>query len=275
MAATETALCQKALSNIGITSPTLVNYLTDTSKEAVQCAIFYADERDSLLRRANWPFARRRATLAALPTVPVVWSAGAFPKNTLVTYSDGNTYLAITAAVAGNVPGAAPTVWQLVPTGWTPARSGWAYAFAVPSDMLLPRYISPAGLSQVLYTPVQPSQLSGVWPQPRTPRPDQRVPFGTEAATYTDDQILLCDYQTPELVYTAKLVDVTKFSAAFTDALAWALASSLAMPLTVDEKRAARAAAEAKASFLEALSEDFTGEQQDVPPDSDMIAARF
>lgn len=155
------------------------------------------------------------------------------------------------------------------------SRGGWAYCFALPADCLKARYIWPDGLSQVLYTPVQPSQLMGIWTNPRTPRVDQRVPFAIEKRANSESMMLLCDYATPTLVYTSKTTDPTQFSALFTDALSWLLATDLAMALTLEPRRYELAKKEADAALKLCEAEALNEAQEDVPPDSEIIAARL
>lgn len=62
MATAEANICNKALARLGIKE--FINDLSDDSNEAKVAALFYADERDSLLMQAAWPFATRRALLA-------------------------------------------------------------------------------------------------------------------------------------------------------------------------------------------------------------------
>jgi hypothetical protein len=154
-------------------------------------------------------------------------------------------------------------------------RGGWAYCFQFPADCLKARYIWPDGLSQVLYTPVQPSALLGIWTNPRTPRVDQRVPFAVEKQTYSEAMMILCDYSTPTLVYTSKTSDVAQFSALFTDALSWMLATDLAMALTLQPDRYKLAKEEATAALKLCQAESLNEAQEDVPPDSEIISARL
>lgn len=160
------------------------------------------------------------------------------------------------------------------------SRSGWAYCYALPSDCLQARYIWPNGLNQILYTPVQPSNLSGVWTNPRTPRYDQRVPYAIEKQTNSDDMMICCDFGSsvngqPELVYTARITDVSKFSPLFTDALAWLLAQDIAMPLTMNVERYKLAKEEAHEALTLCEAEALKEQQEDVPPDSESIAVRL
>src|SRR5574340_878564 len=98
-----------------------------------------------------------------------------------------------------------------------PLRDGWGHIYYAPADLLEPLYIWPGGLT-VPSVQTGPSSLTvalalqTVWQNPRTPRADQRVPFSIEAASAGDGKIILCDYATAKLVYTARLTDVAQFS---------------------------------------------------------------
>lgn len=67
MATSEVHICRLALLKIGITQ--LPTSLTETSKAAIACNELYAQTRDALLADFPWPFATRRAVLAALTGV--------------------------------------------------------------------------------------------------------------------------------------------------------------------------------------------------------------
>lgn len=58
MAADEVSICNLAISNCE--SDKFIESLDETSTEAMNCKVWYADTRDLVLRRADWPFARKR-----------------------------------------------------------------------------------------------------------------------------------------------------------------------------------------------------------------------
>lgn len=72
MAASEVAICNLALSNIR--SSKFIESLTEGSVESEICNLHYADTRDYVLRRANWPFARKRLALVLSGTPPPNWA---------------------------------------------------------------------------------------------------------------------------------------------------------------------------------------------------------
>lgn len=66
----ETRICNMALGRIGATR---INDYTDTSEsstEAIQCRLHYAQTRNALLRSHSWRFARARAELSEDSTAP-------------------------------------------------------------------------------------------------------------------------------------------------------------------------------------------------------------
>jgi len=65
--ASEVDICNFALTKIG--EDTIIS-LTEASKAARLCNLFYADTRDSLLRSHPWNFAIKRVELAKLTTTP-------------------------------------------------------------------------------------------------------------------------------------------------------------------------------------------------------------
>jgi hypothetical protein len=171
---------------------------------------------------------------------------------------------------------------QLAQLVGEPPRAGWSYVYGLPVDCLTPRYIYPSGLAtqaQSLAPP--PTMLYGVYTNPRTPRPDQRVPFVIEASmqsdaqnNFRDDQVLLCDYLTPTLIYTSKITNPEKFPPVFGDALAWAIAKEIALPLTKKPSLKKECEAEFERAWKIALSVAFNAEQEDSLPDSEFVAGR-
>lgn len=72
MARSEVDIANQALSNIGVTK--VIAALDDQCLEAQQCAIWYPQVRDKLLRRGAWPFATSRVALAVVAGVaPTDW----------------------------------------------------------------------------------------------------------------------------------------------------------------------------------------------------------
>jgi hypothetical protein len=243
VAITKESTVNKALARIGV-SMFVTNLATDNTQEAVIARFFFDDVLGTLLSTFPWGFNVKRLKPTASTTV---------------------------------------------------TRSDFTYAFSLAglTDFLKPLGIWPGGLNQVTYTPVQNSSLYGVWTNPRTPRSDQRVPFKIEAASAAEVALdagfvlnapmLLCDFLTPEIMYVALLpyastaspTPVTQYPGWFEDAFAWALAVELAMPLV--KKLDTRKMAESGFQQAYALAQQaaFEYQQEDVQPDSEMIAVRL
>lgn len=101
-------------------------------------------------------------------------------------------------------------------------RGGWAYAYTLPSDCIAPRYIDgdsdPEDTNDILTGTFDPTGItSGALP----------VPFETEDDE-TSGRVLLTDQPSAELVYTARIDQVARFTPTFKDALAFKLAADLA-----------------------------------------------
>jgi hypothetical protein len=69
-------ICNEALASIGARS--VIASFTESSKEAVNCQIFYGPTRTALLRAAHWGFARKQQLLSELgnaqdSTAPYPW----------------------------------------------------------------------------------------------------------------------------------------------------------------------------------------------------------
>lgn len=95
----------------------------------------------------------------------------------------------------------------------------WAYAYAVPSEMLHPISVShpDASSDQVDVLGLRPG-----------------APFQLEG-TDTGQVVILTNQPDAELRYTVRVRDTTKFSAQFVEALSWRLASMLAGPILKGE----------------------------------------
>jgi hypothetical protein len=73
MAASETTICNLALSKLGAAR---IAALTDATPEARACNMMYEHTRDQVLRGHRWNFALQRAVLTQLSTAPLFgWAA--------------------------------------------------------------------------------------------------------------------------------------------------------------------------------------------------------
>lgn len=131
--------------------------------------------------------------------------------------------------------------------------SGWAYAYSLPSDCRMERYL---------------------WAGVRNPHPELRLPFEIQSNEAMSASILLTDQESAELVYTAKVTAPGRFSALFAEAVGYHLAAKLAIALPGKREYRADALALYQAALLRAASAAAASEQKDVEPDASFITAR-
>lgn len=98
-------------------------------------------------------------------------------------------------------------------SGWSSGK--WAYAYAVPAEMLKPISVSHPEASS--------DQVDVMGSRPG-------APFQLEG-TDTGQVVILTNQPDAELRYTVRVRDTTKFSAQFVEALSWRLASMIAGPI--------------------------------------------
>jgi hypothetical protein len=103
----------------------------------------------------------------------------------------------------------------------------WAYAYALPSQCLRALAVIMPVTASLL---IQTSQFSGFPPIPNTPDDNATQDFVIEALQDGTLAVFTNVYQA-ELRYIERITDTTKFSPAFTTALARLLASYLAGPI--------------------------------------------
>lgn len=106
----------------------------------------------------------------------------------------------------------------------TNPSSIWAYAYALPSDCLTPMRI----LQQSLVTALD------LWPGPGEVLTADDLVLWTERGTAdfeVEGEVILCNEPDAVLLYTKEITDTAKFSAKFTVALSYLLASYLAGPI--------------------------------------------
>ena len=104
----------------------------------------------------------------------------------------------------------------------TDTYDGWDYAYALPSDYIIARklYDSTGANSGTIYDLDEFRY-----------RVDDQVKYEIASNDAGSRPILLTDMEDAILIYTAKITDVNAFDTMFSDALAWRLASELAMSL--------------------------------------------
>jgi hypothetical protein len=129
----------------------------------------------------------------------------------------------------------------------------YTYAYALPADLLVGRYL---------------------WPGARSIRSDQRIPWKRGSCGSLD--VLWSDAspdQNPTIIYVEDVTDASRFTPGFSDVMAWRLAYEISGPLKVKT-----APQDINAGFVLALNEsrsiDFIEFQEDPQPDSATVAAR-
>lgn len=131
-------------------------------------------------------------------------------------------------------------------------RNGWEFAYALPTDC-----ISPVSI------------YSGT----RNPSPDVQIPFKLEYSA-TSGQLLLTDQEDAELSYVARVEDVPLFPPLFVDALAWKLASDLALALPVKPQVGMAMTRGFELALSRAVAAEFRKGLEDLPPQASYIRAR-
>src|SRR5688572_22179934 len=203
MASSEIQIYNRALNAIG--SRDDVNSVTEESREAEVCRLWFGTARDIVLRAAPWSVGRSHARLALL----------AQRDDTLVW--------------AGTDP--------------TP---GFAFAYAAPSDMLIPRYLTSY----------------------------ERFTLGVYNDGSVDQLALMANSESPILSYTKQQTTIGLWDVQLEQAVTFALAAYICMPLTGKPARAKLLADQANNILLDARIADANSEQNTLETIPDWIAAR-
>lgn len=130
----------------------------------------------------------------------------------------------------------------------------WGYAYNRPNDCLKIRWVRAA--------------YSTVDPCPQTLQQEIGNPYEVE------DSRIYCNLSPAFLRYTYRLVDPTKYSPLFVEALSWSLSARLAMPVTRDLKKRNDALQVANASIGAAQAADANEVRENSDHDSELVEAR-
>lgn len=230
MADSIVTIWQMALANIGSTAQ--LQGPNDTSKAGVQCQLWWANARQSVLRAYPWPFATITTTLQQI--------AGFTPPDYLYAFG---------------VPADCLKALELLsPAGRRPppkCRIPWK----------LRAYPNNGGVSRILVTDMMPGTADGggLWDDDWGGCGVGRLAAGTPL---------------PCLRYITDIVDPTMYPSEIDDAMAWQLASYLAMPLTQAKALKQGADQQARRSLLEACALNLDEQQDDPPQDAETQQAR-
>ena len=131
-------------------------------------------------------------------------------------------------------------------------RTGWEYAYALPADCI---------------TPIN------IYPGTRNPSADVQVPFKLEYSA-TSGQLLLTDMEDAELLYVARVEEIPLYPPLFVEALAWKLASDLALVLPVKPQVGLAMQQGFERALTRAAAVEFRKGLEDQPPQASYIRAR-
>lgn len=145
-------------------------------------------------------------------------------------------------------------------TGSTPFR--WAYRYEYPSDCIAIRNIFP---------PMPSGTTAEMFRRWLT---ESKVAYETEADS-NDYQTIVTDQDLAVIQYTKRVTNPVRFDSKFSGAFSWALAAEVALSLakTIDHSRNAAAAYEKE--IREAIANARNEEQREDPPDSEFVRARL
>jgi hypothetical protein len=130
--------------------------------------------------------------------------------------------------------------------------TNWLYRYALPTDCLAARYLTIEGS--------------------RNPLAKNRVAF--EVAEEDNVRVLYTDQEEAELVYTKRQENPNLFSPPFISALAWLLASEIAMPLSAAPALTDKAYKMYLNCISQAQAASLRESQGDVEPDCEFLTGR-
>lgn len=130
--------------------------------------------------------------------------------------------------------------------------TNWEYRYALPSDCIDAQKI--------------------VLPGSRNPLAKNRIPF--ELAEEDGARVLYTDQAEAELVYTKRITNPNLFTPQFESALAWLLASEIAMPLSAQPSLMSNALKMYLREIAAAQAASLNESQEDAEPESEFITGR-
>lgn len=195
MAFTEVSICNRALQAIG--TRTSIASLSETSVEARNCNLIYADTRDEVLQMAYWNFANKTAYLSLQKSAPGTPSS---PASTATQWSSGY-----------------------------PAPP-WLYQYGYPSDCIQMQRVVQQIQNYYIGTPYT-SGGTNTYPYAVGPGSPFRVATDMDLQGQQGNVILTNQYQAIGQ-YTMRITNPGLFGAQFVEALVQALAAKLALALS-------------------------------------------
>lgn len=214
------AVCNTALAGIG--SRSTITSLSENSPEARNCALFLDNVRTSMLRLANWNFAKAEQTLA------------------------------LYKAAAGTVenPTTTATVWN---NTFPPIP--WLYSYFLPVDCIKVRYVKPQ--AALAYSGVPLTSVNMTYGAPVFS--GISAPFelaGDKDPALNDIRVLLTNEQQALLTYTKDVTDPNVWDSGFYDLVTAGLSASICLNLTGDKALAKMKLEEVNQATMLARVED-------------------
>lgn len=219
MAFTEVSICNRALQAIG--TRTTIASLTETSIEARNCNLIYADTRDEVLQMAYWNFAQKTTYLALLKSAPGT------PTNSTSTANQWSTAY--------------------------PAPP-WLYEYAYPTDCIQMSKVVQQIQNYYVGTPYTSGGTS-TYPYAVGPGSPFKVTTDEDSQSQQQSVILTNQYQAIG-VYTMRIINPGLFGAQFVEALVQALAAKLVLALSGQVALANTKFAQANAIIAQARASD-------------------
>lgn len=296
MATSEEAICNDALAYLNLQPITLLT--ADSSEPDRRCNQFYATARDALLQSYRWGFAEKYLTLVneidIVKAGTYIWTASgtefylsavgpADPEINKPGFVDEDD-VAMTEGTVGSLAAGEwgyggsgvlgyDTIYVTPADGLTPqgrtdgylhiepeTYSGWTYSYFYPDDCLIARAIYNQSMRVTRYE-CGYNYVGSVFSYPTSP-----VPFTIVSSTTKDSKYIVTNEADAELMYTAKITDVTMFPTTFSDALAWAIAERLSISLTNSTEMQAQSRSKKIEIVAEAMDNNAT--EEDTPPNT-------
>lgn len=215
----EVSICNRALQSIG--TRTQIASLTESSVEARNCNLIYADTRDEVLQMAYWNFAQKTAYLSLLKSAP------------------------------GTPSNSASTANQ-----WSSAYPAppWLYEYDYPNDCIQMRTVIQQIQNYYVGTPYTSGGIS-TYPYAVGPGSPFKVTTDADVQGQQKSVILTNQYQAIGS-YTMRVTNPGLFGAQFIEALVQALAAKLAIALSGQVALANTKFAQANAIITQARASD-------------------
>lgn len=219
MPATEVSICNRALQSID--TRTAIASLTESSVEARNCNLIYANTRDEVLQMAYWNFAQKTAYLALLKSAPGT------PSNSTSTANQWST--------------AYPS-------------PPWLYEYAYPTDCIQMSRVVQQIQNYYVGTPYTTGGTS-TYPYAVGPGAPFKVATDADPQGQQQNVILTNQYQAIG-VYTMQVTNPGLFGAQFVEALVQALSAKLVLALSGQVALANTKFAQANAVITAARTSD-------------------